>query len=122
MQVKKNPGHGSKSKATKTVDEPNLLNKAILEKPVESNHLRSSPVSVSEVGLDSSALKGEHSMNPLPVDDEEGGDDDVTISSLSEIDVVEGLKELFREKNGREVTEAEVKLWLDAIHVTERVV
>jgi hypothetical protein len=78
----------------------------------ESMIARQSPVSISDIPH----CENDNSKNfGSSLESVKNDDDELDLTGLSEQDVIDGLKELFREKNGRDVTENEVKQWLEAI-------
>ena len=80
---------------------------------------RQSPVSVADGRVDNSPgispQKDIYDKKELLEDDDNDNENALELSGLTERDVIEGLKDLFREKNGREVTAEEVAQWLEAI-------
>lgn len=85
-------------------------------KSIEGKNARQSPVSIADVAGVESDIAGMVLKDDV-VDNEMEEDADLT--GLTEQDVIEGLKELFREKNGRDVTDVEVQQWLEAINKSE---
>lgn len=75
------------------------------------------PVSSYSVEKDKESVKDESddSDDNVVEDDRYSFD----LSGLSEEDVINGLRELFKEKNGRDVTDEEVEQWMAAIKETE---
>eukprot|EP01041_Mallomonas_annulata_P011469 gene11469-23987_t len=82
---------------------------------------RRSPVSVMDAEILDDHYDDIRKEKPPAIDDPEYNTDDgnLELTGLSEKDVVEGLRILFREKNGREVTDDEVEQWLAAIRDAE---
>jgi len=90
---------------------------------------RRSPVSVTDSFVAEEPASS-HTMEKgkaYPTEDSDGSDEGnvedggyaFDLSGLSEEDVINGLRELFKEKNGRDVTDEEVEQWMAAIKETE---
>lgn len=83
---------------------------------IESKRMNLSPVSVIELDNDNSSCGVSLDKAFLEV---AGPEEGLELTGLTEKDVINGLRILFKEKNGRDVTEDEVHQWLSAVGEAE---
>jgi len=74
----------------------------------------------SPAGIADAVSDLSEALDTAETENGEDSDEDIRLEDLDEHDIINGLKAMFIEKNGREATEDEAQRWLDEIRSVEQ--